>query len=119
MRHEDDDVLVVSKPPGWNTHAPAPHAGEGLYDWLRDREPRWAALAILHRLDRDTSGLIVFGKGERANRSLTAQFESRSVRKEYRLRTDAPPRPRHKEARLDPLEGGGWRVTSWLHKVGD
>ena len=119
VRHEDDDVLVVSKPHGWNTHAPAPHAGEGLYDWLRDREPRWAALAILHRLDRDTSGLIVFGKGERANRSLAAQFESRSVRKGYRLRTDAPPRPRHKEARLQPLEGGGWRVTSWLHKVGD
>lgn len=119
VRHEDDDVLVVSKPPGWNTHAPAPHAGEGLYDWLRDREPRWATLAILHRLDRDTSGLIVFGKGERANRSLTAQFESRSVRKEYRLRTDAPPRPRQSEARFEALEGGGWRVTSWLHKVGD
>ena len=119
VRHEDDDVLVVSKPPGWNTHAPAPHAGEGLYDWLRDREPRWATLAILHRLDRDTSGLIVFGKGERANRSLTAQFESRSVRKEYRLRTDATPRPRQSEARFEALEGGGWRVTSWLHKVGD
>lgn len=119
VRHEDDDVLVVSKPHGWNTHAPAPHAGEGLYDWLRDREPRWASLAILHRLDRDTSGLIVFGKGDRANRSLAAQFESRSVLKGYRLRAGASPRPRKTEARFEPLEGGGWRVTSWLSKVGD
>ena len=60
--HEDEHLLVVSKPAGWNTHAPSPHAGEGIYDWLRDREPRWAALAIVHRLDKDTSGVLVFAK---------------------------------------------------------
>jgi 23S rRNA-/tRNA-specific pseudouridylate synthase len=49
---EDDDLLVVNKPPGWNTHAPSPYAGEGVYEWLRHREPRWAELAILHRLDK-------------------------------------------------------------------
>jgi 23S rRNA (cytosine1962-C5)-methyltransferase len=88
--HEDDDLLVVNKPPGWNTHAPAPHAGEGLYDWLKHREPRWARLAIIHRLDRDTSGLLVFGKTPAANRSLTAQFTGRDVRKRYVLVTDRP-----------------------------
>lgn len=119
VRHEDDDLLVVAKPHGWNTHAPAPHAGEGIYEWLRDREPRWARLAIVHRLDRDTSGLMVFGKGERANRSLTAQFAGREVEKEYRLRVDAVPSPRRVEARFEPLAGGGWRVTSWLVKAGD
>jgi len=36
---EDNDLLVVNKPPGWNTHAPSPYAGEGVYDWLRHREP--------------------------------------------------------------------------------
>ncbi|MFM8420019.1 MAG: class I SAM-dependent methyltransferase, partial [Verrucomicrobiota bacterium] len=54
-----------------------------------------------------------------ANRSLTAQFESRSVLKGYRLRAGASPRPRKTEARFEPLEGGGWRVTSWMSKVGD
>jgi len=87
---EDNDLLVVNKPPGWNTHAPSPYAGEGVYDWLRHREPRWAELSILHRLDKETSGLMVFGKTSLANRSLTQQFEERRVEKVYRLRTDRP-----------------------------
>ncbi len=90
MVFEDDSVLVVNKPPGWNTHAPAPYAGEGIYDWLRHREPRWASLAILHRLDKETSGLMVFGKTPTANRSLTAQFTARTVLKQYELVTDRP-----------------------------
>ena len=39
---EDEHLLVVNKPAGLNTQAPSPFAGEGLYDWLRQREPRWA-----------------------------------------------------------------------------
>ena len=85
---EDDDLLVVNKPPGWNTHAPSPYAGEGIYEWLRHREPRWSDLSILHRLDKETSGLMVFGKTPEANRSLARQFEQRQVSKVYRMRTD-------------------------------
>lgn len=88
---EDDDLLVVNKPSGWNTHAPAPYAGEGLYDWLRHREARWATLAIVHRLDKETSGVMVFGKTPRANRSLTEQFTAHTIRKQYRFVTDRPP----------------------------
>jgi 23S rRNA (cytosine1962-C5)-methyltransferase len=85
---EDEHLLVVNKPAGLNTHAPAPFASEGLYDWLRHREPRWAALAILHRLDKETSGVMVFGKTPLANRSLTEQFARHEVRKKYLLLTD-------------------------------
>ncbi len=87
---EDEHLLVVNKPAGWNTHSPAPFAGEGIYDWLRHREPRWASLAIIHRLDKETSGLLVFGKTPLANRSLTEQFTSRDVEKIYLLITDRP-----------------------------
>ena len=87
---EDEHLLVVDKPPGWNTHAPSPFAGEGIYEWLKHREPRWADLAILHRLDKETSGLMVFGKTPTANRSLAKQFEGRGVEKRYRLLTDRP-----------------------------
>src|SRR6266850_213247 len=87
---EDEHLLVVNKPPGINTHAPSPHAGEGIYDWLRNREPRWTNLAIIHRLDKETSGVMVFGKTSLANRSLTEQFTSRTVRKKYVLFTDRP-----------------------------
>src|ERR1041385_973879 len=85
--HEDDHLLVVNKPAGMNTHAPSPFAGEGIYDWLRHREARWAKLAIIHRLDKETSGVIVFGKTPRPNRSLTEQFTRRAVRKKYLLLT--------------------------------
>jgi 23S rRNA (cytosine1962-C5)-methyltransferase len=91
---EDEHLLVVHKPASWNTHAPSPHAGEGIYDWLRHREPRWSSLAILHRLDKETSGILVFGKTPLANRSLTEQFTERRIRKKYLLLTDhvVPPK---------------------------
>ncbi len=85
---EDEHLLVVDKPAGWNTHAPNPYAGEGIYDWLKHREPRWAKLAIIHRLDKETSGVMVFGKTPEANRSLTEQFTERAGRKKYLLLTD-------------------------------
>ena len=88
--YEDEHLLVVNKPAGLNTHAPSPYAGEGLYDWLRHREARWARLAIIHRLDKETSGVMVFAKTPLANRSLTAQFTARSVCKRYLLLTDRP-----------------------------
>lgn len=88
--YEDEHLLVANKPPGLNTHAPSPYAGEGLYDWLRNREPRWANLAIVHRLDKETSGLIVFPKTALANRSLTEQFTRRSIHKKYLFLTDRP-----------------------------
>lgn len=88
---EDEHLLVVNKPAGWNTHAPSPFAGEGVYDWLRHREPRWASLAIIHRLDKATSGVLVFAKSPEANRSLTDQFTRQLVHKRYVLLTATPP----------------------------
>ena len=85
---EDEHLLAVNKPAGWNTHAPGSFAGEGIYDWLKHREPRWAGLAIIHRLDKETSGVMVFGKTATANRSLTEQFTRHIVRKKYLLLTD-------------------------------
>jgi 23S rRNA (cytosine1962-C5)-methyltransferase len=85
---EDEHLLVVNKPAGWNTHAPSPYAGEGIYEWLKHREPRWSSLAILHRLDKETSGVLVFGKTSLANKSLTEQFTERRVQKKYLLLSD-------------------------------
>ncbi|MGH7991216.1 MAG: pseudouridine synthase, partial [Limisphaerales bacterium] len=85
---EDEHLLVVNKPAGWNTHAPSPYAGEGIYDWLKHRESRWSSLAVIHRLDKETSGILVFGKTPLANKSLTEQFTAHRVRKKYLLLTD-------------------------------
>src|SRR5712671_6892413 len=70
---EDEHLLVINKPAGMNTHAPSPCAGEGIYDWLRHHEPRWSNLAIIHRLDKETSGVLVFGRSAFANRSLRSE----------------------------------------------
>lgn len=111
---EDEHLLVVNKPPGWNTHAPSPFAGEGIYDWLKHREPRWASLAIIHRLDKETSGVMVFGKTPLANRSLTAQFASRTVRKSYVLLSDRQPKQIVFMAR-SKLVRAGERYVSGAH----
>lgn len=105
--YEDNHLLAVNKPPGMNTHAPSPFAGEGIYDWLRHREPRWADLAILHRLDKETSGVLVFGKTTLACKSLTDQFTRREVRKQYLLTTDRP------------VSEERFTVTSSLRREGD
>lgn len=89
--YEDEHLLVVNKPAGLNTHSPSPFAGEGLHEWLKNREPRWANLAIVHRLDKVTSGLIVFAKSKAANQSLTQQFATRGVTKKYLLRAASVP----------------------------
>lgn len=116
---EDEHLLVVNKPPGWNTHAPSPYAGEGIYDWLRHREARWARLAIIHRLDKETSGVMVFSKTAQANRSLTEQFTKREVRKKYVLLTDRPPRRRNLTIKNYLVRTGERYVSRPLHAGGD
>src|SRR5882724_1480993 len=125
---EDEHLLVVNKPAGMNTHAPAPFAGEGIYEWLKNREPRWSSLAIIHRLDKETSGVMVFGKTPLANRSLTEQFTQHTIRKKYRLLTDRAVKPgkmttvsslvRSGEKYLSrPLHAGGERAETLFHTV--
>ncbi len=91
--------MVVNKPPNWNTHSPGPYSGEGVYEWLRNREARWRDLAIVHRLDQETSGLLVFSKTKTANRSLTEQFRDRLIHKRYLFLTDYPASKREYEYR--------------------
>ena len=117
--HEDEHLLVVNKPAGWNTHAPAPYAGEGIYDWLKHREPRWANLAIIHRLDKETSGVLVFGKTPLANRSLTEQFAGREVRKKYLLLTSHTPKQREFTAKSKILRAGERYVSGLLGDVAE
>jgi 23S rRNA (cytosine1962-C5)-methyltransferase len=112
--YEDDHLLVVNKPAGWNTHSASPYAGEGIYEWLKNREPRWANLAIIHRLDKETGGVLVFGKTQIANRSLTEQFAGREVRKKYLLLADREPKQREFTAKSKIIRAGE-RYVSGAH----
>ncbi len=83
---EDDDLIAIDKPEGMATHAPSPDrpndAWSRLGAFLRARgEPGY--LGIHQRLDRDTSGVLLFTKQKSANPSIARQFEERSVKKSY------------------------------------
>ena len=94
VQYEDDDLAVVNKPAGMMVHA-----GAGATDDDRNRGTlvnallhRFGALSgvggelrpgIVHRLDKETSGLIVVAKNDVAHRKLSAEFSGRRVRKTY------------------------------------
>ncbi|MEX2294187.1 MAG: pseudouridine synthase [Acidimicrobiales bacterium] len=84
VRYEDEHLLAVAKPAGVTTHRTDAVAQDGMYEWVQRQRPA-APLAIVHRLDKATSGVLLFGKTPEANRSLAAQFEQRTVSKRYEL----------------------------------
>lgn len=86
--HEDGDLLAVHKPAGVTTHRADTHTQDGMYEWVQRQRPG-QPLSVLHRLDKATSGVLVFGKTRAANRSLAAQLEQRTVVKTYDLLTPA------------------------------
>ncbi len=84
VRFEDEHLLAVAKPAGVNTHRADVHAQDGMHEWVQRQRPG-TSLAILHRLDKETSGVLLFGKSPTANRALAAQFEARAVEKRYEM----------------------------------
>jgi len=87
--YEDDDLLIVDKPSGLVVH-PAPGHWQGtLVNALMARGDHYGGIAgvarpgIVHRLDRDTSGLLIVARNDAAQASLMAQLKARRVRKTY------------------------------------
>lgn len=87
---EDNDVIVINKPRGMVVH-PAPghpdgtvvnallyHCGDSLSGIGGEKRP-----GIVHRIDKDTSGLLIAAKNDEAHRSLSAQLADRSLSREY------------------------------------
>ena len=79
---EGDAFVVVDKPPGIVVHPAPGHRGVTLVEWLASRFPGWDPRAV-HRLDRDTSGLMLVAKGEEAQRQLQSALRRREVLREY------------------------------------
>lgn len=90
IAHEDDDLIVIDKPAGMVVH-PAPgspsgtlvnallaHCGDSLSGIGGEKRP-----GIVHRIDKDTSGLLVVAKSDRAHHGLAAQFEAHTANRRY------------------------------------
>ncbi|MEA2621550.1 MAG: rRNA synthase [Chloroflexota bacterium] len=89
--YEDQDVLIVDKPAGMVTHPAPGHATGTLVNALLglDAAHAWGSIGgvqrpgIVHRLDRDTSGLLMAARNDTAQASLQAQLKARRVHKTY------------------------------------
>jgi 23S rRNA pseudouridine1911/1915/1917 synthase len=87
--YEDDALAVIDKPAGLVVHPAPGHPAGTLADGLRQRGTTWSPLGgderpgIVHRLDRDTSGLLVVAKTEAAHRSLSLQLQRRTLGRVY------------------------------------
>lgn len=115
--YEDDDLIVIDKPAGMVVH-PAPgspsgtlvnallaHCGASLSGIGGERRP-----GIVHRIDKDTSGLIVAAKTDRAHHGLARQFENHSVHRHYLALVHGvpdPADPRLRGIRGTSFEPGG------------
>jgi len=97
---ENDDLIVVDKPAGMVVHPSAGHASGTLVNAMLGYDPDIEGIGgeerpgVVHRLDKETSGLILLAKNERAHRWLQDQFRLRKVEKIYLALVDGkPPTP--------------------------
>jgi 23S rRNA pseudouridine1911/1915/1917 synthase len=139
--YEDQALLIVNKPAGMVVHPAPGHPGGTLVNAVLAYCPELATSeddrpGIVHRLDRDTSGLILVAKSEKARRALQRQFKERQVHKAYLAllnghlqpawgRIEAPVgRDPHHRQRMTVLAGGREAVTEYhvleqfAHQVG-
>lgn len=128
--YEDEDLIVIDKPAGMVVH-PAPgspgqtlvnallhHAGDSLSGIGGEKRP-----GIVHRIDKDTSGLLVVAKSDRAHHALAKQFEKHTAERRYIALVHGVPDaadPRLHGVRGTSFEAGGTlKITSQLarHKT--
>ena len=88
--YEDEDLVVIDKPAGLVVHPGPGHPTGTLVHGLLGRGPGWSTIGgedrpgIVHRLDRDTSGLMVVARNDAAHRELARQLQERVMSRKYR-----------------------------------
>jgi 23S rRNA pseudouridine1911/1915/1917 synthase len=97
IRYEDEHLLVVDKPAGLVVHPAPGHTHGTLAQLLSGKasggDDQWRA-GIVHRLDRNTSGLLVVAKSEAVHRALKNALQRRDIRREYLALVDGRPESR-------------------------
>ena len=84
--HEDESILVVNKPPGLVVHPAAGNPDRTLVNALLHHAPELSAIpraGVVHRLDKETSGLLVVARTLAAQAALVRQLQERTVKREY------------------------------------
>jgi 23S rRNA pseudouridine1911/1915/1917 synthase len=84
--YRDDDIFVIDKPAGLVVHPAAGHRDGTLVNGLLERDPRLALVpraGVVHRLDKDTTGVMVVARNLAAHHWLVAELQARRVKREY------------------------------------
>lgn len=95
--YEDERIIVVNKPAGMVVHPGAGHSHGTLVQAVLAHDPDIQGVGgqqrpgLVHRLDKDTSGVIVLAKDDQAHQALQEQFKLRTVKKEYLALVDGHP----------------------------
>lgn len=129
--YQDSDIVVVDKPAGLVVHPAAGHADSTMVNALLHHVRDLSGIGgetrpgIVHRLDKDTSGLIVVAKNDAAHRALTAAWPTPSVVKQYLVLVYGKPKldsgsidkpigrdPRNRK-RMGVVSGGRKAITEW------
>ncbi len=98
--YEDDDLWVVNKPPGMLS-VPGKSHRESVISLLQERCKEGETPLVVHRLDMDTSGLLVVAKHKTAHYRLQKQFRDRQIHKTYVAVLDGEPLPIGEEGRIE------------------
>lgn len=133
---ENEDLIVVNKPAGMVVHPSAGHGAGTLVHAALAHAPDMEGVGgevrpgVVHRLDRETSGLIIMAKNDRAHRALQRQFKERRVEKTYLAlvhgqpptpegRIEAPigRDPRHRKRMAVVQEGKGREAITTFHTL--
>lgn len=120
LLHLDEHLVVVNKPAGVSTHAADPARLDDLVSrvkaWraaLTGEDPAKVYLGVHQRLDRDTSGVIVFARTAQANKALAPAFEGRAVEKRYLALATLPPNaPKERTLTHDVAPGDDDRMVA-------
>jgi len=90
LLYEDDDIAAVNKPAGLVVHSDGKTKEENLADWILKKFPQTKNVGendlrpgIVHRLDRETSGVILIAKTQKGFETLKKQFQNHQIKKEY------------------------------------
>jgi len=100
-RFEDEWILIIEKPEGISVHPGAGERDETILDIFRYHYPEITNMSekdrpgLVHRLDKDTSGLLLLAKDERSMLALQRQFKERQVHKQYLALVSGAPHLRH------------------------
>ena len=132
--YEDNDLIVVNKPAGLTVHPAPGHTCHTLVNAILSHCPNLANFddsmrpGIVHRLDKDTSGLMIIAKNSSAQRNLIDQFKTHSVSKTYLVMVKGKLAPAHgvieapigrdpaNRKRMAVVTGGRQATTSYLVK---